>query len=250
MSLETSHSEAAINANCVNTALSPIMTANNSSTITTNCLAGQPKAAHVVPRDMRIELGEITSHNLKQLRIINENVFPVTYNDKFYRDILLVGNLAKFVYCNDIVVGAVCCRKEMEDSRLRLYIMTLGCLAPYRRLGIGSVMLQYVLDICHDDRAIHDVYLHVKIDNNEAIEFYKTFDFEIVGIKEGYYNDIEPPDAYVLQKNMEHLVNNNTTHVNGVSDGFAPLSPSAAATTLSMATKPVSKSLHTNKPKH
>jgi hypothetical protein len=43
-----------------------------------------------------LELGEITHHNLKQLKKINEVVFPVSYNDKFYKDILDLGPLAKF----------------------------------------------------------------------------------------------------------------------------------------------------------
>ena len=41
-------------------------------------------------------------------------------------------------YFNDVVVGGVCCRVETEDDLRKLYIMTLGCLAPYRRLGIGG----------------------------------------------------------------------------------------------------------------
>jgi N-alpha-acetyltransferase 50 len=84
-----------------------------------------------------IELGEITGHNVKQLKKINQLVFPVSYNDKFYKDVLDVGPLAKLVYFNDIVVGGVCCRIDTTESQRKLYIMTLGCLAPYRKHGIG-----------------------------------------------------------------------------------------------------------------
>ena len=90
---------------------------------------------------------------------------------QFYQDVLEIGELAKLgkdmhgvqisllyliciplctpcyhyvftsvcaVYFNDIVVGGVCCRIETEGDQRRLYIMTLGVLAPYRRLGIGT----------------------------------------------------------------------------------------------------------------
>ena len=45
------------------------------------------------------ELGDLTVHNIKQLKRINEVVFPVVYNDKFYKDILEVGELAKLGEC-------------------------------------------------------------------------------------------------------------------------------------------------------
>ena len=35
------------------------------------------------------------SHNFRQLKVLNQVVFPVTYNDKFYKDVLDVGELAK-----------------------------------------------------------------------------------------------------------------------------------------------------------
>lgn len=129
-----------------------------------------------------IELGDITPHNLKQLRVLNTVVFPVSYNDKFYIDVLEVrrvehfisglgyiysisfllekaGELAKLAYYNDIVVGAVCCRIDTSENQRRLYIMTLGCLSPYRRLGIGTVMVNHILNYVEKDGNFDSIFL-------------------------------------------------------------------------------------------
>jgi ribosomal protein S18 acetylase RimI-like enzyme len=86
-------------------------------------------------------------------------VFPVSYNDRFYLDVLESGELAKLAYYNDIVVGAVCCRIDNIDNQRRLYIMTLGCLYPYRRLGIGSVMLNHILKYVEADGNFDNIFL-------------------------------------------------------------------------------------------
>ncbi|KAM3593601.1 uncharacterized protein V6R79_016825 [Siganus canaliculatus] len=150
----------------------------------------------------RIELGDVTPHNIKQLKRLNQVIFPVSYNDKFYKDVLEVGELAKLAYFNDIAVGAVCCRVDHSQNQKRLYIMTLGCLAPYRRLGIGTKMLNHVLNICEKDGTFDNIYLHVQISNESAIEFYRKFGFVIIETKKNYYKRIEPADAHVLQKSL------------------------------------------------
>ena len=52
-------------------------------------------------------------------------------------------------YFNDIVVGGVCCRVETEAMVKKLYIMTLGCLAAYRRLGVGMCIMTMILEILY-----------------------------------------------------------------------------------------------------
>ena len=41
--------------------------------------------------------------------------------------------------------------------------MTLGCLAPYRRLGIGTRMLEHVLNIVKEDGNYTSIFLHVQV---------------------------------------------------------------------------------------
>ncbi|VDD79181.1 unnamed protein product [Mesocestoides corti] len=165
------------------------------------------KARNTAP--VRIELGELTQHNINQLRIINRTVFPVNYTDKFYTDLLKQPQLCRLAYFNDIVVGAVCYRIEKvagSDNLKKCYIMTLGCLAPYRRYGIGSMLLRHVLHKCMKNKQIQSVYLHVHIENEEAIRFYQKFDFLITDKVENYYHRLSPQDAYILEKQLDHSV--------------------------------------------
>ena len=48
-------------------------------------------------------------------------------------------------------------------GKKKLYIMTLGCLAPYRRLGVGSKMVEHVLSIVEKDGSFESVFLHVQV---------------------------------------------------------------------------------------
>ena len=56
------------------------------------------------------------------------------------------------------------------------------------------------------------IFLHVLVNNEGAIDFYKKFGFEIVETKEHYYKRIEPADAHVLQKTLRKKGKNNGVH--------------------------------------
>ena len=123
--------------------------------------------------------GDVIPRSIKQLKRLKPVIFPVSYNDKFYKDVLEVGELAKLAYFNDIAVGA-CTIGWIIHRIKRLYIMKLGCLAPYQKLGIGTKMLNHVLNICGKDGTFDNIYLHVQISNESAIDFYRKFGFEII----------------------------------------------------------------------
>ena len=85
----------------------------------------------------------------------------------------------------------------------------MACLAPYRRLGIGSRMIQHIMDIAEKDGDYDSIFLHTQVNNEVAINFYKRFGFEIVETKQQYYKtyeyyeNIDPADAYLLEKNLK-----------------------------------------------
>ncbi|KAK7839262.1 n-alpha-acetyltransferase 50 [Quercus suber] len=206
-------------------------------------------------REVPISLEGLRDKNLMQLKKLNTALFPVRYNDKYYADALSSADFTKLgydasygsyyffinsstlinllvilkrhsfdfssAYYGDICVGSIACRLEKKEAgAVRVYIMTLGVLAPYRGLGIGehatylpfdellyrvclrsqsTRLLNHVLELCSKQN-ISETYLHVQTNNEDAINFYKKFGFEITDTIKNYYTNITPPDCYVVTK--------------------------------------------------
>ncbi|CAN1325159.1 N-alpha-acetyltransferase 50 [Linum perenne] len=64
---------------------------------------------------------------------------------------------------------------------------------------LGTKLLNHVLDLSGKQN-IAEIYLHVQTNNEEAINFYKKFGFEITETIKNYYTNITPPDCYVVKK--------------------------------------------------
>ncbi|KAK4365761.1 hypothetical protein RND71_013641 [Anisodus tanguticus] len=164
-------------------------------------------------REVVISLDGVTDKNIMQLKKINTAIFPVRYNDKYYTDAIASGDFTRLgghgfkpwkqlpvkmqAYYSDICVGSIACRLEKKEGAVRVYIMTLGVLAPYR--GLGTKLLNHVLDLCAKQN-VSEIYLHVHTINEEAINFYKKFGFEVTDKIQNYYTNITPPDCFVLTK--------------------------------------------------
>jgi len=152
----------------------------------------------------RVSFASLTPNNLGTVRKLNSVLFPIKYSDKFYHDILHpnVEDFCKLIYYNDIPVGTVCCRLETGDGETKLYIMTMGVLAPYRSRGVGSKCLEQILAAAssHVKPKIGRIHLHVQISNRDAKKFYERHGFQQTGIHENYYKKIAPPDAWILEK--------------------------------------------------
>lgn len=132
---------------------------------------------------LKVELRDVTSDNIKELKHLNTIIFPVSYNLKFYKNLLESKGPAKLgnffdntytisgvlgliyhyfsAYYGNTVAGAVCCRIDTTQIGRKLYIVTLGCPYQYRRLGIGTQLLECVLDYAREDGNFDSIYLLV-----------------------------------------------------------------------------------------
>jgi ribosomal protein S18 acetylase RimI-like enzyme len=155
-----------------------------------------------------VTLVDITKNNVEQLRLINSTTLPVSYSDKFYRDLVekSLPEYVKFATWNGFSVAAVCARVEPHETvadASKLYIMTINVLAAYRRRGIGAKLLNHVLETAKKDPSIIEVYLHVQTSNDDAKQFYLAHGFVQTDIIKGYYKRIEPPDCFLLKKSLK-----------------------------------------------
>lgn len=200
------------------------------------------------PVEGQITVHSITTHYLEALRKLNTVLLPVYYSDRLYRDVLENQAVCKIAMLKkNVPVGAITSRVDdkaenpegMTDfgmskcSRVfaekHLYIMTLGVIAPYRRLGIGSKLLNGLMDEINlsNERAIKEYHagsnsidfsdganyyntwpiitaltLHVQYNNTAGMKFYESNGFKVARDVPNYYTRIEPRGAYFMMREV------------------------------------------------
>jgi N-alpha-acetyltransferase 50 len=173
--------------------------------MTSICVTYRKVEPDTTKKTLKVALRAIDDNNVGTFRVLNRNILPVTYKDKFYNDIKgYPERFKRLAYSGANVIGAVACRLENDPSseeHKRLYLMVIGVLAAYRGLGVGSQLLEYVLDQASKyHHEVKSIYLHVQTSNEDAVTFYKKFGFEIVETIDDYYTRVEPRSAYKLER--------------------------------------------------
>lgn len=168
-------------------------------------MEAHPKASSPLPPGLTLKT--LNDYRVfEKVKVLDKYVFPVKYSNQHYENVIASGfhPFSHVAYFNDVLVGVCTCRLEAVEGEVpsfNLYVMTIGILAPYRRLGIGARLMQRVLDHVHKDytHKINKVFLHVQ-KGSAAFDFYMGFGFENKGLVEKYYNDLEEKDAFLLER--------------------------------------------------
>lgn len=158
-------------------------------------------------KELSFDFIPITPANVKQVKVLNLALFPVRYSEKFYKDLVKEENvdMTRLAFDHGNLIGAICTRYDTHThpdlkKYKRVYIMTLGVLAPYRNRGIATKLLNAIIEQISKQADVSDIFLHVQINNDEALQFYQKNGFSIIEMIPEYYKRIEPRQCYVLCK--------------------------------------------------
>lgn len=167
-----------------------------------------PVRTHIAARS-NLCVTDVTSNNINQVRRLNAALFPETSSEEIYKQALDkdTNSLYQLALFNDIPVGDICCRVEdgSDPTKCKIYVMVIGVLAPYRRLGLATVLIKHIVNTAPPGsvfagRRVESIYLHVQTSNEIARAFYERLGFALTQTIPSYYSHSEPTSAWVFEK--------------------------------------------------
>jgi len=132
---------------------------------------------------------------LKDVINITKNNLTERYNDFIFLDIQRSWPAGFILGMADNTVAGFICGGITGGREARILMIAVE--KKYRRMGIGSGLITSFEKEAEKIK-INKVKLEVRVDNTEAIEFYKSHGYAIVNLLPSYYND--GFDAYSMEK--------------------------------------------------
>ncbi|KAJ6247981.1 n-alpha-acetyltransferase 60 [Anaeramoeba flamelloides] len=153
---------------------------------------------------------EIQKKDLQEVRLLDNKLFPIRYNNEFY-DNLLLENSVGFVAIKketSKIVGVITGRLKLIDNgwfsqkTRQAYIMTFGVEENETHKGIGFNLINIAVNKFQSRLNVDEVSLHVLRSNIRGISFYKKFGFKVTNILKEYYSfNNKKHDALVMVYN-------------------------------------------------
>jgi len=156
--------------------------------------------AHSIAEEKRMKKGirfiPAQREHLDKIIQIENNSFLYPWDRETFEKILKHPLRVFLVGMKDNeVLGYIIAMKEWDE----MHIMNLAVKEEYRNKGIGRSLLHLVIKEAKR-MGIKAIYLEVRINNDVAINLYKSFGFSINRVIPGYYYDKE--DAVVMELSL------------------------------------------------
>ena len=187
------------------------------------------------PLPTQVTITHLETCHIRSLERINALLLPICYPPKFYTSLLsttspslsLVALWRPDPSTDPKPIGGILARIQESTTSpsssssapytshqpatttnatapiKELYILTLTLLAPYRRLGIASALLDALLAEAVEAHGVTSVFAHVWERNEDALRWYTRRGFVVEdGIVGGYYRRLRPGGARVVRKRI------------------------------------------------
>jgi [ribosomal protein S18]-alanine N-acetyltransferase len=138
---------------------------------------------------------------------VNAATLPEHYSDYFYYEILNeFPNTFIVAELGGQVVGYVMCRVEYGLSVIKRFglarkghIISIATMEPHRGKGVGTTLIQRAMDEMRKGGG-KEVFLEVRVTNEDAVRLYRKLDFQVTGTMTGYYKDGE--SAFLMAQQL------------------------------------------------
>ncbi len=138
--------------------------------------------------------------DIDQVYQIEYLVFPNPWPKSFFKNDLHRHNTIALVADNDGEVKGYAIADCVADE---LHITNIAVDPGYQNKGIGKQLLSEIERLGIERDCIY-AYLEVRVNNLNAINFYKKFGYRIIQIRKNYY--LDGTDAYVMGKELKEAL--------------------------------------------
>lgn len=122
---------------------------------------------------------------------IERSTFTTPWSEiSFLNEVYKKNGISKTALCRERIIGYICANFVLHEA----HILNLAVHQDWRRLGVGSILLQETL-IDLKNKGCVFIYLEVRASNTGAQAFYGRFGFAIESRRKKYY---EHPDEDAL----------------------------------------------------
>ena len=142
---------------------------------------------------MNLKIYKLTLSKLEELSSILASDFDDFWSYSILKDEINSENSYYIVAkLENEIVGFAGIKVLLDEAD----IMNIVTKKSYRNKGIGSILLQNLIDLSYNLN-LKQITLEVNASNLSAISLYKKFDFEKIGLRKNYYNN---QNAIIMSK--------------------------------------------------
>ena len=151
----------------------------------------------IAPVDV-INVREIDISDIYDIYRIESSIYDYPWSLSIFRDCVEKEYDCFLASSGNNVIGYIISKITPLDS----HILNLTIRSDYRRLGIASNFLDFIINKANLVKS-KSILLEAKVSNNAAKSLYKKFGFKIIGLRKDYYRVADGrEDAVIFKKNL------------------------------------------------